>query len=80
MESKTNDGFEIRELAKLMREEGIVKMQTSNCLIEIHPSFLIRIPINDEEIIKEKEEIFELSSEEKIARAKQQLNQMMGGI
>lgn len=71
-------GFELRDLAKIMKEEGITKLQTANCCIEMHPSFLERKFAEEKE--EKRFESDSRSSEEIIANAKMRLNNMLGGL
>lgn len=79
MMAEERDGFEeVKEIAKMMKAEGIIKLQTSNCSIEIHPAYLGRTEQN--EVVEQKEKPVELTPEERIRRARQALGEMMGGI
>jgi hypothetical protein len=74
------DGFnELKELVDFMKAEGVLKLQTANCSIEVHPSYLGRT--DSVETQPEPREIPpELTPEEKMTRAKRIMGEMLGGI
>lgn len=78
MEEKKDGFVELKELVDFMKKEGVLKLQTTNCSIEVHPAYLGRSDTMDMPEKTTEESI--ITPEERLDRAKRAMSEMLGGL
>ena len=75
------DGFsDLKDLVDFMKREGVLKLQTANCSIEVHPAYLGRTSEDLGSQTEQRDESKKMSREEVVSRAKRALNELSGSI
>lgn len=78
MEEKQDGYGDLKKLVDFMKLEGVLKLQTANCSIEVHPAYLGRSDYQDMPEKTEQENI--VTPEERLEKAKRAMSEMLGGL